>query len=212
MRWYHYFCNIDVIVGIIIILIILYFVFTERKNKTSKKPFEGFGKEWKASEQFKQEYRPVFERPKKKKKKKNKHEERCRQIFEGIFGVHFISVRPKWLKNPATSKNLELDGFNEHIETPLGRGLAFEYDGEQHSSYNKHFHRNGVNDFVYQVKRDKFKDLKCKERGVMLVRIPHFVHFNDLERYIVEKLKKMGVYPGPSARSMGYVPSRGLYG
>jgi hypothetical protein len=136
------------------------------------------------------DYHP--ERPK-RGPKKNKHEERCREIFEEIFDCKFKSVRPDWLKNPVTNKNLELDGYNEEIETPLGEGLAFEYDGAQHSRYSKHFHKNGPDEFVYQTKKDSWKDLRCKDEGVMLIRIPDFVAFQDLERYIKQKLRRNGL-------------------
>ncbi len=129
----------------------------------------------------------------KKQPRINKHEERCREIFEEIFDTKFKSVRPNWLKNPVTNKNLELDGFAPEISTPLGRGLAFEYDGSQHSEYNKHFHRGGPQEFIYQVKKDSWKDMKCKQQGVLLVRIPHFVAFQDLERFIKQKLTREGL-------------------
>lgn len=129
---------------------------------------------------------------KKKKRRVHKSEEKCREVFERIFRARFKSVRPDWLKNPVTGQNLELDGYNEDIRTPLGKGLAFEYDGEQHAKYNKHFHRNGPNEFMYQVKKDSWKDIRCKEKGVLLVRIPHFVVYHDIERYIQQKLITLG--------------------
>ena len=135
----------------------------------------------------------VIKKAKKKGPRVNKHEERCREIFEEIFDTKFKSVRPNWLENPVTKKNLELDGYAPNISTKLGKGLAFEYDGAQHSEYNKHFHRSGPDEFIYQVKKDSWKDLKCKEQGVMLIRIPHFVAFQDLERYIKQKLTREGL-------------------
>jgi hypothetical protein len=129
----------------------------------------------------------------KKEKRVNKHEERCRDIFQNIFKTKFKTIRPDWLKNPVTNQNLELDGFNPAIDTPIGKGLAFEYDGEQHAKYNKHFHKGGPIEFIYQTKKDSWKDLKCKENGIMLIRIPHFVAFHDLERYITQKLHRNGV-------------------
>lgn len=130
----------------------------------------------------------------KKQKRVNKHEEECRRIFEEIFRKEFNSVRPGWLKNPVTNRNLELDGFCENIKTPLGKGLAFEYDGEQHSRYipGSHFHRN-PSEFVYQVKKDSWKDMACKKKGVLLIRIPSFVPWGDLERYIKQELRKKGM-------------------
>ena len=129
----------------------------------------------------------------KKKQKFNKSEERCREIFEETFGCEFKSVRPDWLKNPVTKQNLELDGFAPHIKTPIGTGLAFEYDGIQHSQYNKHFHPNGPDEFIYQTKKDSWKDLKCKENGILLIRIPHYVAYQDLERFIGQKLRRYGM-------------------
>lgn len=129
--------------------------------------------------------------PKKKKRPKlNKHEERCREIFQDIFRVPFKSCRPDFLKNPVTGRNLELDGYNATIKTKLGKGLAFEYDGQQHHNYNKHFHKSGPDEFSYQVKKDYYKDLKCKEKKILLIRIPHDVSYNDLERYIRSKLRR----------------------
>ncbi len=217
MRWYHYLCNVDVIVAIIFIGIILYFILSERKKK-QKYEFKGLSDDkWNAKHSaaasLGEEYRPIFvKKDKKPQKRVNKHEERCREIFEGIFKKEFKSVRPKWLKNPATGRNLELDGYNADVQTPLGEGLAFEYDGVQHAKFG-HFH-GSPEDFEYQVKKDTYKDMLCKEHNIMLIRIPHFVHYNDLERYIVDKLKRMKVYPGPSAMSFGYKPprARGMYG
>lgn len=128
-----------------------------------------------------------------KQPKFNKSEERCREIFQQMFGVKFKSVRPSFLKNPVTGKNLELDGFNSDIRTPIGKGLAFEYDGEQHSKYNRHFHRSGESEFQYQVKKDEYKDVRCREEGILLIRIPHYIAYGDLERFIHTKVrKKMG--------------------
>jgi hypothetical protein len=125
-----------------------------------------------------------------KKPKINRSEERCREVFQQIFGVKFKSIRPDWLKNPVTGENLELDGYNPDIRTRLGKGLAFEYDGQQHSKYTKYFHRHGEEEFNYQVKKDTWKDLMCKKRGVLLIRIPYFVPYHDLERHITRVLRQ----------------------
>lgn len=120
----------------------------------------------------------------KKQPKLNKHEELCRSIFEKLLNKKFPSVRPSFLKNPVTGANLELDGYCEELK------IAFEYDGEQHSKYNPHFHRNGPKEFVYQVKKDDYKTKKCKLEGITLIRIPHYVHESELEQYITRQLKK----------------------
>lgn len=133
-----------------------------------------------------------YVKKKTRKPKRNKHEEECRRIFEEIFSRRFKSIRPAWLKNPATGHNLELDGFNESVHTPLGKGLAFEYDGRQHSEYTPHFHKSS-RDFVYQAQKDFYKDRVCKNHGVLLIRIPHHVPYRELRSYIRSRLLHFGV-------------------
>ena len=90
------------------------------------------------------------------------YEEKCRKIFQDLFKKEFRSVRPDWLKNPWTYQNLELDGYNPDIVTTLGKGLAFEYDGVQHSRFTPLFH-SCVGDFEYQVMKDSLKDEMCRD-------------------------------------------------
>jgi len=189
MGWWKHIFNIDIIAFVCIFIAVIYFIIKEKFSKSNYNNQDfGFGNVndirnpnsyWIKGKNFK-----------KKKKKINQHEEKCREIFQKIFRQPFKSTRPKWLRNPKTKKRLELDGYNPHINTHLGRGLAFEYDGIQHAQYNPHFHRGGKKDFQYQVEKDRYKDKKCKELGILLIRIPHYVHFNDLEDYILKKLNK----------------------
>lgn len=177
--------NFHTLMGILIVAVALYFIF---KTKRKKFKFIGLGED---DEDIDDTLNTLRKKSVKKKQKKfNKHETRCREIFQDIFHEKFKSIRPDFLKNPVTKSNLELDGFCANIRTPIGIGLAFEYDGRQHSEYSRFFHRNGPNEFIYQVKKDSFKDLKCKEKGIMLIRIPHIVAYHDLERYIKTKLRK----------------------
>ncbi len=177
--------NIDIILGVCMFVVVLYLVITQKKKTYKFKGINGY------------EINYTGTQPP-KKRKKNKHEEECRKIFQEIFNTRFKSVRPSWLKNPATKKNLELDGFAPSIITPIGTGLAFEYDGKQHSEYNPHFHKGDHQAFVYQVKKDSYKDKICKDQGVLLIRIPHVVIFKDLERYIRAELQRKNVnVPAP---------------
>lgn len=201
MKW-RYLFNIDTISIIFLILAVLYCFFKFEKRK--KKKFIGIGDSgWDISSGKGSQ---KFSKKRRRKPKINKHEEKCRSIFEKIFKKKFKSVRPDWLKNPVTKKNLELDGYCDDIKTKYGRGLAFEYDGIQHSKYTSHFHKKGPKEFIYQTKKDSWKDFRCKEMGVVLIRIPHFVIFDDLERYITTKLKKEGLLPQNSNKFLG-----GLY-
>jgi hypothetical protein len=192
--------TLDTLSMLILLGIFIYFVVTCKKKKYPffglKNGFRGSGR--KGSKKYKlpkslQSSKSLGRES--KPKKVNQHEERCRVIFEKLFGEKFKSVRPSWLKNPVTGRNLELDGFCSHIKTPIGTGLAFEYDGVQHSKFNgDHFHKKGgVSEFAYQIKKDDYKNLKCKEQQVLLIRIPHFVAFQDLERFIKTQCQKHGL-------------------
>jgi hypothetical protein len=119
-------------------------------------------------------------------KKVWKYETRCREIIEEIYGCKFTSARPDFLKSPVTKKNLELDCYNARLK------IALEYDGSQHAQYNPHFHRGDKWKFVYQVRKDDWKNLKCEEHGVTLIRVPHYIKYDKLEAYIKKKLQKTG--------------------
>ncbi len=200
-----YVLNIDTILALCIIILVIYFIYNAKPKKYKFKFPTINGNSHNLD--------GIYNKKRKKKKRYNKHEEECRRIFQEIFQTRFKSCRPDWLKNPVTGKNLELDGFNEEITTPLGLGLAFEYDGKQHAEFNSHFHKNGPEEFVYQVKKDSWKDLKCKERNVVLIRIPHFVHFNDLNRYIRQEITRHKVViPHVEGGYMYRGGGQGMYG
>lgn len=118
-----------------------------------------------------------------KGKAKGKYEEECRRILESMFNVPFPSIRPDWLKNPETKRNLELDCYNADLR------LALEYDGRQHAEYVPHFHKN-KQAFRDQVTRDIMKEGMCRKLGITLIRVPHYVKFEDLYPYISSELRK----------------------
>ena len=184
-----YLFNFDAIACILLAATVLFFVFSaKRKEMTFSMP---------TTRDFTYENGTYIAKKSKKKKpgkKKFKGEEECRRILNKMFGVSFISVRPKWLKNVATGRSLELDCYNETIRTPIGTSLAIEFDGEQHSKYIPHFHKSGPQEFIYQARKDQLKDKICKERGVLLIRVPHNVAFHDLERYLRHELNRHNVH------------------
>lgn len=73
----------------------------------------------------------------------------------------------------------ELDGYCSELET------AFEYNGMQHYSYVKRFHKT-KDIFRRQQKRDVEKRLLCKRKGIRLLVIPYWANKGDkiLIRYI----------------------------
>tara|TARA_B110000483_G_scaffold105433_1_gene128658 strand:- start:735 stop:1292 length:558 start_codon:yes stop_codon:yes gene_type:complete len=104
-------------------------------------------------------------------------ETKCKEILESICGAEFKKIRPSFLRNPETNKNLELDGYNEKLQ------LAFEYNGSQHYFYNPHFHKD-QKAFETQVKHDKMKLELCKKRNIFLLVIPYHLRINELEPFI----------------------------
>lgn len=116
-----------------------------------------------------------------------KYEGECRRILESIFQKPFQKIRPNWLKNPKTKKNLELDGYNEDEK------LAFEYNGIQHAKFHP-MHNGDVNEFYAQQERDRLKIDLCKKHGVKLLIIPHTIRFDKLESYIRKQLRELGYF------------------
>lgn len=107
-----------------------------------------------------------------------KSERMSRKIIEELTGLSFPKVRMKKLQY------LELDGYNKEI------GLAFEYDGKQHTEYIEYFHKteDGFHDLV---RRDILKEELCYINNIILLRIPHqYDHRNPkaLRRYIKRQL------------------------
>ena len=108
-------------------------------------------------------------------------ESKCRKILEEFYNVEFNKIRPPFLRNPKTNKNLELDGYNAQLK------IAFEYNGSQHYFYNPHFHKN-IDAFNDQVKKDKLKAELCKKNNIHLIVIPYHLRENELSAFIHKNL------------------------
>jgi len=132
----------------------------------------------------------VLEEPKDLGYGTGKNETRCRVILEKILGVKCPTVRPNWLKNPITKRNLELDCFSG-CSGKSGR-IAIEYDGAQH---RKQMRGQTKQDLISQIRRDKFKDQTCKKLGITLIRVPDWLNPAQFEEYIKGKLKYAGKLP-----------------
>ena len=115
-------------------------------------------------------------------KKMSKFEKKVKLAVLNLTREKFVSVRPNWLKNPVTNRNLELDLFNENLN------LAFEIQGIQHYKFSTYFYKT-YSDFKYQQLKDEYKKLLCKNNDITLVEIPYWVETNDgIYDYIYEKL------------------------
>lgn len=129
----------------------------------------------------------IAERRKVHGKSTNKNEEHCREIIERLTNRKFVSIRPNFLKNPETNRNLELDMYCEDMK------VAFEYNGVQHYHFipGGFFHPNGEADFIKQQKRDRFKAKRCKEHGITLFVIPYTVKRDQHEEFIKKCLRSL---------------------
>jgi hypothetical protein len=103
-----------------------------------------------------------------------------------IFPHHtFNKIRPHWLRNPRTGKNLELDYYCEELN------LAIEYNGKQHYFYTGFFHNHDPIKFIKQIQRDNFKENMCKKLGINLISIPYNIEYKEMNNFLVSNLVKM---------------------
>ena len=125
-------------------------------------------------------------------------EEIARAVFELLTGRRWIQTRGlDWNKNPATNKNLEVDGWNE------GLNAGFEQDGGQH--YELHHHNGHDPATLAAIQyRDRQKDLNFARHGSTLFRIDGRVFHSrtpiaDWVRHIRPMIDSLGPLPGKNA-------------
>jgi hypothetical protein len=104
-----------------------------------------------------------------------------RRVFEHLFKKPFTRIRPDFLKNPETGRNLELDGYNEELK------VAFEYNGMQHYCFPNGFNKT-KQEFEGQLRRDKYKMQKCNEHGIYLITVPYSVSHENILHYVWHQL------------------------
>lgn len=120
-------------------------------------------------------------------------QERVRYIFELAFAKKFNKIKPNWLKNPNTSRNLELDGYCEELK------IAFEYQGKQHFSNNTKF----AGDYLKQNDRDFTKESQCKKLGITLLKInqPRSYAKNKFTESVIQDCIKQGIDLGEKLKN-----------
>lgn len=114
-------------------------------------------------------------------------EKLCRSIMENFYGKPFPTVRPDFLMNPETGKNLELDCFNEEL------GIALEYNGIQHYVYPNKFHKT-EDEFEAQRARDDHKREQCKRSGIYLITVPYEIPHSKIPKFIEYNLPENVAY------------------
>jgi hypothetical protein len=126
------------------------------------------------------------DKEKKKKDTESKGEKAAKVALHRIFKVEFGKIRPDFLRNKVTNKNLELDLFNEKLM------LAVEVQGRQHYEYVPFFHNNNYAVFRNQQYRDEIKRMICEKEGINLIEVPYTVQPEDMEHYLRVKALELG--------------------
>jgi hypothetical protein len=102
--------------------------------------------------------------------------------MEELTGLPFDTVRPDFLRNPETGRNLEIDCYNDQLK------IGVEYNGIQHYVY-PNFTGQTYEQFIAQARRDQYKIRACDENGVYLIVVPYTVPNERIRDYIIEKLQ-----------------------
>lgn len=110
---------------------------------------------------------------------RSKGEKICAQTLMTLFDVPFITVRPDWLKNPETGRNLELDCYNEQLR------LAVEYNGQQHYQAGIYGDKAKLKS---QQLRDRLKQTLCATNGILLIIVPYTIKHRDIPKYICQNI------------------------
>lgn len=108
---------------------------------------------------------------------RSKPEKICRRTLEKIYKKKFSRIRPDWLRNPKTGRNLEIDCYNDELK------IGLEYNGVQHYKW-PNFTKMSRQQFLDQVDRDHFKINKCDEMGVYLITVPYNIPNRLIPDYI----------------------------
>ena len=114
----------------------------------------------------------------------SKGEYACKVALEKIFRRPFYKIRPEFMKNNVTGKNLELDLYNPELK------LCIEMNGKQHYHYTPFFHKNNEA-FLNQKYRDEIKKFKCRDNGINLIEVPYTVKTEEIENYLIGELRKL---------------------
>ena len=111
--------------------------------------------------------------------KDSEGERMCKDIVEKLTGKKFVKVRPSFLFNYITGRNLELDMHNEELK------LAIEFNGEHHYKYTPYFHKNKEAYYCGRY-RDYMKRIMCEKEGITLISVSY--EEENIEKYLSSKL------------------------
>lgn len=123
------------------------------------------------------------------KSKRNFHDKSKEKLVKSLAEsiIHpcvFKKVRPKWLRNPETNRNLELDMYCDELK------LALEYNSKIHYEFAPHIHGT-MQKFEKMQQRDKRKILLCKQAGVRLIVVPYWIPEDQLQKWLQQSICKI---------------------
>lgn len=117
--------------------------------------------------------------------RQSKKETKCKIILENIFKRPFNKIRPAFLKNEVTGKNLEIDCYCADLR------LGLEFNGKQHYEFVPVMHKT-KDAFRAQQYRDHMKKEMCEKQGIKLIEVPYWIPEDNLQAYIMQELRKFG--------------------
>lgn len=99
----------------------------------------------------------------------------CKILEEYLKRKTILHLRPNFLKNPRTNRNLEID-----IYDPITK-IAIEYNGAQHYKYVPSM----GSDLNYQQWKDNLKYDLCTKEGIFLIVVPYWIDtLNENGKYV----------------------------
>lgn len=164
-----------------IILIIVLFIFNWFTGK--KGTFTDIRKELWPEEAF--YYRGM--NSEETNKFESKGEAMCRACLESIYNLPFKNTRLSDIKNSNTSRDLEIDCYNEQLK------LGVEYHGINHYKFIPFFHKTMEN-FLEMKERDHYKENMCKKLGITLIIVPYNTKLENICKFLKSELKKRKLY------------------
>lgn len=105
----------------------------------------------------------------------SKAEQRVRAELERLVGAKFPTVHPSWLDG------LELDGYNKGLK------LAFEFQGPQHTRFDKKYDKDYAT-YYERILNDEKKRRRCLQNGVFLINVDYIVPQHLLSLYLKSRL------------------------
>lgn len=176
----------EIILGFCIIFIILFGLYrriTGQKGTWTRKQNFNLSFLSKQKQNQNKNFYPQSQPP-----RESKGEAECRRVLQFLFKKPFNKERPNFLRNPVTGGdfNLELDCFDAELK------IAVEYNGIQHYKYIPFFHKN-KEAFLNQKYRDDMKRRICKEKGILLIEVPHDIKLENIKDFIEIELYRNGI-------------------